>query len=538
MSNKVSYLIQLQDKFSRQAEKINRAMQKIKVATDKTAKSFVKFSKKAKKSLDRVGKQAAKTGAKILAAAAIIAIGASKAIKQSTNMEDAMADVARVVTATKADISKFEEKLETMSEALGKNKIGLAQMAFEGGKLGIALKDMEPFLDLVTKTAIAFDLQDQEAGRAIGSIRAKMGLMNKDVKILLDSINFLADNTSASGARMINIVERISGEMALLGIPPEATASLAGFADQIEVTSELAASGIRMFLSRMQRFPGMTTKLMNDPLGTVRGTLQAIAKMGPEVRAKFIQKAFGDEAGRFVKKMVSKVDLFGKTVTTAFSTKAVDSMTRELENQLNRSSKVFQRFSETGTNTMDAIGDAIKPLGVAIAKFLTPLINGIGEIAKQNPKLFQFVLVVTALAAALGTLAVVAGGIAIAIGLISAPILIVIAAISALAAVIVFWDDLKEAIGVAATAIAGFLESLFSPLASVFALGEKIGAAIGSFFTGEDIEIKSSQSLTQRSQSDVNVNLRAPAGVVESVKTRTSGKTSGLNVGVNVAEAI
>jgi hypothetical protein len=41
-----------------------------------------------------------------------------------------------------------------------------------------------------------------------------------------------------------------------------------------------------------------------------------------------------------------------------------------------------------------------------------------------------------------------------------------------------------------------------------------------------------------KSQTDVNINMRAPAGAVESVKSKTSGKVSGLNVGLNMAEAL
>lgn len=41
-----------------------------------------------------------------------------------------------------------------------------------------------------------------------------------------------------------------------------------------------------------------------------------------------------------------------------------------------------------------------------------------------------------------------------------------------------------------------------------------------------------------RSQTDVNVNLRAPEGVIESAKSRTSGKVAGLNVGLNMAAAV
>lgn len=466
MANTASFILRLQDKFSAASARIN-------AATKKMRRNFRKLTIKTirlQRNLAKLGKKSKEVGKEILGAMVIPLAAMGLAVKISSDMEDAMSDVGRVVTATGDQLTAFENKLETMSEHLGKNKVGLAQMAFEGGKLGIALKDMEPFLDLVTKTAIAFDLEDQEAGRAIGSIRAKMGLMNDDVKVLLDSVNFLADNTSASGARMINVIERISGTMKLLNVPPEATAALAGFADQLEVTSELAASGLRMFITKMKQVPGNTTKLMTDPIGTVRKELEKIAKMGPELRTRFIEKAFGAEAGRFVEKMVANVDLFGKTVDTAFSTKAIGSMQRELENQLKRSSISFKRFRQTGTNTMDSIGDAIKPLVVSFAKLITPVIDVIGRFAKAFPKIFQFIAVVTVLTAVLGLLMVVFGAVALAIGLISAPVLIVAAAIAALGAVIVFWDDLKIAVIKSINTIIDVINLAWAPINALIGL--------------------------------------------------------------------
>ena len=484
MANKVSYLIQLQDRFSRQANKISLATQKIakrmnevEEATKRADKKLNNFASSSKK----IGLKMAKIGAGLLSATIAPALGFKASVKQSVKMEDAMSDIARVTSASGDQLISFENTLERMSEKLGKSKVGLAQMAFEGGKLGTKLKDMEPFLLMVSKTAIAFDLQDEEAGRAIGSIRAKMGLMNKDTRTLLDSVNFLADNTSASGARMINVIERLSGTMALLKVPPKATAALAGFSDQLEISSELAASGMNMFIQRMKRFPGMTTKLMNDPLETIRETLTGIAKMGPEVQSKFIRVAFGDEAGRFVQKMVANIELFDKTVTAALSPKAAGSMQRELENILKRSSKAFEIFSETSTNTLDSIGDAIKPLITTVAKFITPIINGIGEIAKKNPDIVQFAFVITAVTATIGALSLVFSVLALAVGFITAPVLLAAAAIGLLAAVGVMivnrWDDMKGG----AMALVNSFSDMISGFGEIKTIIIAVGLAVVAF---------------------------------------------------------
>lgn len=70
-----------------------------------------------------------------------------------------------------------------------------------------------------------------------------------------------------------------------------------------------------------------------------------------------------------------------------------------------------------------------------------------------------------------------------------------------------------------------------------------VGGNISSFFgiaqDKAETAVSNNQQLIQQqsSRADVNVNLRAPEGVVESVKTARSGNVRGMNLGVNMAMA-
>lgn len=448
MSNKVSFIIQLKDQFGRNAQKIRRQFSDIKKAADKAKRSVVGFAKKLKKSFRSIKKESL-AGAAAVSAAIALAIGS--AIKRSADVEDAMADIARVTSMTRKELGVFENMLEKTSESLGKTKIGLAQMAFEGGKLGIAQKDMRSFIITVTKTATAFDMLDSEAGRAIGSIQAKMGLAKNSTIELLDSVNFLADNTTASGSRMIEVLERTAGTFKLLKIDPKSAATFAGVADQLEVSGQLAASGLNMFFNRLQKKRGMTTKLLANPLATVRKELEKIAKLSPESQQRFIQSSFGDEAGRFVKKMVANLDLFDKAKKIAFSPKAIGSMTREMDNQLSRSSTTFKRFSETSKNTFESIGDAFKPLAASMANAMQPVIDSFGGFIKNNPVLVQTAALFFGIAVAITAVVGVVGVLALLFGALSLPILAFVGIVAALATAItvisVNFDKFKSFLG-------------------------------------------------------------------------------------------
>lgn len=474
MANTVSYLYEILDRYSAPLRKITRNTQKFARTTLKAQGGVAGMSKR----MDNFARKAQN----LQGALGALGLGAAlkSTIKVSSDMEDAMSDIGRVTDVTDSGLLRFESTLEKMSEELGKSKEGLAKMAFEGGKLGIPIDMMEEFLMMTSRTAIAFDMVDQEAGRSIGSIQAKMGLMGKDAERLLDSMNYLADTTSANGERMIEITERLSGTFKLLELPPEVAAAFAGFADQIEVTPQLAASGMNMMIRQMRKMPGMTTKLMSDPIGVVNDQLQTMADMGPEIRTKYVMKVFGPEAGKFVEKAVGSIKLYGKTVKNALSAEAAGSMQRELENQMRRSSKTFQKFAETWKNTVDAIGDAIKPLATLFAKILTVIADVIGMLAKGSPMLVQLVAIIASAVVAFTGLTFIAGLLAAALSpvlatlaAISAPIWAVIAAVTAITLLFGEWESSGHPIISMFGDMFGDIGAILKPIASLLGLVDK-----------------------------------------------------------------
>ncbi len=86
--------------------------------------------------------------------------------------------------------------------------------------------------------------------------------------------------------------------------------------------------------------------------------------------------------------------------------------------------------------------------------------------------------------------------------------------------------------------VAGFLGPIFK-LAGVSLSGLK---DLGTLATGGSLTAANSASFKnatrlEKQEANVNIQLNAPAGAVASIKSQTSGKTSGLNVGVNMTEA-
>lgn len=423
MANTVQYIYEVLDRFS-------GPLRKFKQQTDKASRSIDKIKRKA----DKVSESLQDVGGAIGGAA--IVGGMAALVRQSVRVEDALADIARVSDVTEEQLTSFEKSMESLSEELGKDKIGLLQQGFEGLKLGIPLNEIDEFVRLSARTAVAFDIADQQAGSSLGSIRTKIGLTTKETGALMDRVNFLADNFAANGARMVEIIERTSGTMKTLEFSPDVIAGLAGFADQLEVTEELAASGLNQIFARMQKHPKLVKKLMEDPVVALKDVFEKFGKIDPAKRFAAVEKQFGLEAARFMTKAVTSVELFDKTMAAASSQEAFGSMMREMENRAGRSSTVFSILWNTVKNTFEALGDVLKPAAVTFAKIGTHITKLFKKFVEVNPAIIKLV---GSIALFVASIAAVSLPIGIMITMISAlltPVTLVIAGIVALAGVI------------------------------------------------------------------------------------------------------
>lgn len=499
MSFSAEYVYRILDKYSGPLNQITRATEKFK---DRARKASV-ATKRLSKRMENAGQSMANFRSMIGGAA--ITAGMFKFAKGASVMEDAMADVGRVTGLGGKALDSMQEKLQRMGRETGRSAEGLAAIAYEGGKLGIANDQMLGFVMTVTKTAAAFDMADSEAGRAMGSIRAKLGLTVAGVDTLMQRVNFLADNTSASGNQMIEIIERTSGTFKTLNIPAEVSAGWAAFANQVEVTPELAASGLNMMMSRMMKMPGMLEKMLKDPKKAVVNFLKRFEDMPEARRGKAILKVFGDEAGRFVLKAVANTKLLDDAMGMAASNKALGSMDREFANILARSSTAGKRVKETFIDIARTIGSVFLKVFDKYSARLIKVSDHILEFVKAHPGLVKIagavgliLAAVVAIAVPVGLLfSIIAGGLPI-----MSALLAVVGGISLPVVALVFGIiALISAVGMVYNRSEKFRKSLsnlveaFRPLTdgikmAVFWVLSKLSPAFSDTFSGMSVDVK------------------------------------------------
>jgi hypothetical protein len=186
-------------------------------------------------------------------------------------------------------------------------------------------------------------------------------------------------------------------------------------------------------------------------------------------------------------------------------------------------------------------------VGKALLRIFTPLINVLKDITdwlnKLSPETTEFVAIVAVLLAALGPVVIGLGALMSLLPVISAGF----AALSGAVAFLVGSMNPLVAAFMLGAAAGTYIYNTFEPVQILIA--DMIDGVVG--LIDKFTELKDSVSLsgtlgklatffnmsgdinsTTSATADINVNLRAPQGAVESVKSRSSG--AGMNVGVNM----
>lgn len=376
-------------------------------------------------------------------------IGISKVLQQTAAVENAMIDMGRATDLPAAELRKFEERFMSLSEQIGISADKLAIMAYEGSKTGIDTKDLDKYVKLTANAAVSFEILEEEAGRALGSIKAKMGLNIDQLTKMMDVTNFVADATSADGGRMIEILERLSGQFKTLHLPPEIAAGFAGIADQLETSPELAASGMNMVINKLMESKEIAKGLFDAPAETMRAVFQKFADMPEIERIAEINKRFGPEAGRFAIKIAGNMALFEETMKKAADAKAMGSMEREMASKLKSLTMLWKNMKNAVTNVMVAIGEGLAPDIKRFSEYLREVTPKIREFVREHPGIVKFAAAIAATVAVIALAVPVAWALGAAFAfmgsavmLLVSPIGLAVAGVAALGAAIAWrWDE-------------------------------------------------------------------------------------------------
>lgn len=497
MANKVGYIIQLQDRFSRAAKKINSQMRGIDKNANKAAKTI---NKKLTRSFSNLGNIAKNALGGVIAAFSI-----REFLTRGAAFQDAIADLSSI-TGEAGESLKF-----LTDESLRLAKVSnIAQVDVVNAFTAIAsakselLKDPKG-LSVVTEQAL---LLANAAGISVpDAVRASVGALNQFEAGADQAARFV--NVLAAGAKV---------GASQVGETAEALKNAGTVAAKLGLSFESTNAILQVFAKSEIKGAEAGTKL--------RGTLIQLEKLG----GRFAPSVVGiDEALKnLAQTQFTNTDLirdFGnENLTTALILRANVPLIRRWTKELTNTN-VAQKQADVRLATFSA---KMRGLGITINDVIIKTFLRLEPvISKQIEKMAEFFDTikperVDALAESLLAAAKAIGIIGKGLGFIAKGFEFV-------------GTEIGEDIAKLNLILSG--EGRLVSNLQALELEAIRGGSISTLERQRGATAGNLNTAPMRSQTDVNVNLRAPERTVESIKTRTSGKSPGLNVGVNMETA-
>lgn len=500
MPNKVSYIIQLKNQFSRGAKKIRAQMKglgkdakKVALANKKLARSFKGLRNTAKNALGGIA----------------IAFGVREFIRRGAAFQDAIADLSSITGEAGEGLRFLTNESLRLAKASSITQVEVAQAFTQIASAKSELLKDPKGLSLVTEQVL---LLANAAGIEVpDAVRAAVGSLNqfnKGADQAARFVNVLAAGAKVGASQVGETAEALKNAgtvAALFGLTFEETNAILQVFAKNELKAAEAGTALRGTLSKLEKFAG--GKLAPSKLGIIR-SLEIIESLG--LTNTQVIKEFGEENLRSILILRQNIPL-------------IKQWTRELTGTNIAQEQASKRLS-TFNAKMRSLGVSLNDKIIKVFLRLEPVLN------KQIQRMGEFFDTikpeqVDALADSLVGAAEAIVTIGRGLGLIAKA-----------------FKSVGEGIGQTTARFETkglFLSVIESAALARASVASALGLGSSEGMQKAEAAARGGTTPTslQRSQTDVNVNLNAPENTVNSVKTTTSGKTPGLNVGVNLVTA-
>ena len=521
--NRVSYTFFASDKFSAVARKIAASTEVVRGKMRGLEAQLKRIDKSASVSLGR----------KLRGVSLAAGVAAGASLKAFGDLE---AGVLNVTTLLEDDaaVAKYRGQIRGMIEDTvleGFSIEDASSAVFDNVKaLGAGEKSFKAF-SAAQILARSTNTEIGTAVRGVSSILKAYGLETTDATKVTDAF-VIAQRKGIKVEDMAEAIAKVAPLAAQAGI---------GFEELFATTAQLASKGMA---------PG-------DAVNATKAAIVALIKPGKTAEKMF--RALGVPVGVAEIKSAGLAATLGKlavvgqkypdimdqlipnvrALTAAASLGAPElAAIKKTMGEMGAGGAALGALAKQESSFNDALGDtlgSVRILGSMIGEGLAPVLRVVGFLLRGMVSGLR----------ALGPIAgpILAGIIGIAAA--AAPVLIFFGKFLAVAKLIgvgiaaaFSWPVLAiVALAAAVGAAVYFVVKNFDAIAAKAAALKNAVAGFLGFGSGSvDVGIKGAADQI-RSQTDINVLLSAPKGAVQSVKTSTSGDTSGLNLGVNMAGA-
>lgn len=337
-------------------------------------------------------------------------------VKQAMQMEDAMAEIKKVVDFTSPDgLQKMQAALEKMSLSIPITAEGLAKITAAAGQAGIAEKDLIRFTETAAKMGVAFDISAEEAGEMMAKWRSGMNLTQDQVESLADATNALSNKNAAMAKQVGEALKRCGALGKVAGLTEKQTAAMAATIIGAGAEAEVAATGMNAFMRALTKGGSMTDlqKAAFGNLGfdalqlqkdvqknapkTIFAVLEAVkTKLPKELQMQYLTAMFGEEGARAMGPMLANTEKLRENFDlVAESEKYAGSMEKEFLSRSATTSNALELASNAMSYFARAVGDPMLGTLKERALDFVKLGEAAGTWIKENQTLVKWFLYIS-----------------------------------------------------------------------------------------------------------------------------------------------
>lgn len=334
-------------------------------------------------------------------------------VKQAMQMEDAMAEIKKVVDfKNPSGLKEMEKALERMSLSIPMTADGLAKITAAAGQAGIAEEDLLRFTETAAKMGVAFDISAEEAGEMMAKWRSGMNLTQDQAESLADATNALSNNNAALAKQVGEALKRYGALGKVAGLTEKQTAAMAATIIGAGAEAEVAATGMNAFMRSPTKGGSMTDlqkaafgnlgfdalqlqkDIQTDAPKTIFAVLDAIkTKLPKELQMQYLTAMFGEEGARAMGPMLANTEKLRENFDlVAKSEKFAGSMLNEFRSRSATTSNSLTLMQNSFTYISRAIG---KPMLGPLREFSESMVQAAtvaGDWINKNQSLVSMAL--------------------------------------------------------------------------------------------------------------------------------------------------
>lgn len=308
-------------------------------------------------------------------------------VKAIREFEAAMADVQKTTGFTDAQIKTLGDSLVDMSRKINVSAKDLAAIAAAAGQQGLGregVEGIEQFTESVSRMASVLDLTVDQAGTDIGKIASIFKVPLRDIERAVSSFNEVANNSTASGEQLLDVVKRIGDAAGSLDLAQSIGLSATGI--DLGLSPEVVGTSFSKVFAEMYARAGQFSDLLGvsvedwmkqlqtNGIDALKLYLDGLRKLTPEAQQQTIKAlSGGGRIGVLVTKLLrdTEDEILDRNVEKAVE--GITTGTSALEEQ------------QTVLKTLDAetqkLANSFQDLGIiAGEKFVAPLAGSFAQL--------------------------------------------------------------------------------------------------------------------------------------------------------------